>query len=242
MREDRLLDVAQRRAGLDSQLGSEQHPGAAERFQSVGWAACLVQRSHQQPPGTLPVRVDLHERLELADASLALAAVELRLGRVLDDRCPQVDEPLHLAHRHRSVGHTLVRLAAKHFGHIPQQADGHLGVATSERLARRCGQPRDPHRVDLDELGIQSIGAIAFEDRRRADGPTQAQDVSLQRLVRGLRPTRRPQRLLQRVHRHPFTDARRECREQCLFRPPQSHHGGAVEQLQRAEDTHLHQR
>ena len=96
-------------------------------------------------------------------------------------------------------------------------------------------------RVDVDELGIQSVAAIAFQNRSRADGPPQTQDMSLQRLACRRRRTRWPQRLEQRVHWHPLTDARRECREQGLFRPPQPHDGGAVEQLQWTEDTHFHQ-
>ena len=240
--EDRLLDVPQRRAWLDPQLVGEQHPDAAERRQRVGWAASLVQRSHQQSPGTLPIRVGLDERLELADASLTLATVELSLGRVFDDGHPQFDEALHLARRHRTLGNTVVRLAAKRFVHIPQHADGHLGVATAQRLARRCDQPGDSRRVDLDELGIQSVPAIALGDRRRTDGPTQPQDVSLQRLARRRRRTRRPQRIHQHVHRNPLTQARRQCGEQRLFRPSQPHHRVAIEQLHGAEDTHLHQR
>ena len=166
----------------------------------------------------------------------------MRLGGVFDDCHPQFDEASHLARWHRSVGHTLVRFAAKRFVHVPQQADRHFGVATSQRLARCCDQPREPRCVDLDKLPIQSIPAIALDDRRRAKLPTQPQDVSLQRLARRRRRTRGPQRLHQGVHRHPLTDARRECCEQRLFRPSQPHHVLAVEQLHRAEDMDLHRR
>jgi hypothetical protein len=125
-----------------------------------------------------------------------LAAVELRLGGILDDCRPHLDEPLHLARRHRSVRHTLVRLAAKRFADVAQQPDRHLGVATAQRLTCCCDQPGHPFRIDLDKLGIQSIPATNLDDRRRAEGPTQPQDVSLQRLARRRRPTRWPQRLL----------------------------------------------
>ena len=47
-------------------------------------------------------------------------------------------------------------------------------------------------RVDLDKLRIQSIPPSPLDDRRRAEAPTQPQDVSLQRLARGRRRTRGP--------------------------------------------------
>ena len=150
----RIACSTSRRAGPGSTPSSAASSTGRDRMPPARpLGARLVQRPHQQPPGTLPIRVGLYERLELADASLTLATVELRLGGVLDDRDPQFDEPLHLARRHRSVGHALIRLAAKRFGHFLQQADGHLGVPTTQRLARRCHEPVRPRRVDLDESG-----------------------------------------------------------------------------------------
>ena len=71
--EDRLFDVAQCRTGLDPQLGGQLHTGTAIGGQGVRWSTGLVEGDHQLTPGSLAVRVGLHERFEVTDALLPAA-------------------------------------------------------------------------------------------------------------------------------------------------------------------------
>jgi hypothetical protein len=125
----------------------------------------LVQGAHQQPPGPFPVRVDLHERFQFADRSLAAAAAELGVHRVLEDRLPQLGESLHLTRRQRLLRHPFVRLAAKRPTSSREQPERNVPILSAQRLTRLDDQGHHPPSIDLDELRIESIAATELDDR-----------------------------------------------------------------------------
>ena len=237
--EDGLLDGAQRRAGLDAEVGGEGQTGTSEGSERVGRSPGLVERPHQQPPGPLAVRVGLDEGFELADPERAEPPVEVGLGAVLGDRVTHLDETLDLAHRHRALGHAVVGRAAERGGGAGEQPGGSVRIAAAEGFSRLRRQVRHGRGVDLDDLGIESIAAVALDDREPTERSAETHDVGLQGLAPRRRRSLRPQRVGERVDRHRLAHPRCERRQQGLLGGRDPHRRAAVEELDRAEDPHL---
>ena len=78
-----MLQVAQQRTWLKSELGGEYLAGPAIGGKGVGGAAGSIQGEHQLTPRPLSERMAIEQRLEVDDALLAGAARQLGLDRVL---------------------------------------------------------------------------------------------------------------------------------------------------------------
>ena len=239
MVEDGLLDRAQRRAGFDAEVGGEEQTGASEGGERIRRSPGLVERPHQQPPGALAVRVGLDEGFELADPERAEPSFEVGFGAVLGDRVAQFDETLDLSHRHGALGHAVVGRAAERGRGAGEQPGGSLRIAAAEGLSRLRRQVRHGRGVHLDDLGIESIAAVALDDRARTERSAETHDVGLQGLAARRRRSLRPQRVGEDVHRHRLAHPRRERRQQGLLGGRDPHRRAAVEELDRAEDPHL---
>ncbi len=113
MGQDRTLQVAQRRTGLETELRGEQQPNSAIGGEGVGGSSRLVEGEHQLTPRPLAVGMGLNERFQLTDASLTGAAGELGSPSLLDDRRVELLQSLHLPRRQRSLGHVGVWLTAE---------------------------------------------------------------------------------------------------------------------------------
>ena len=228
--QDRPLQVAQRRTGLDSELGGEQQPSAAVGGEGVGGSSRLVEGEHQLAPRPLAVRVALgrtlparrciaHRRRMASSAS----------NRLLDHRRLQLVQSLHLPRRQGGLGHVLVRLAAERLS-SPHASTPTASPASPSAIASRASASSWLTRraSTSTAVGIEPVAAAAFDDRRRPERPPQPGDVPLQRLAGRRRRAARPQRLLQHVDRHPFAGPRSEGGEQRPFArepggPPRSH-------------------
>ena len=148
--QDRTLQVAQRRTGLETELGGEQQSNTAVGGEGVGGSSRLVEGEHQLTPRPLAVGMRLNERFQLTDASLTGAAGELGLERLLDDGRVELVQSLHLPRRQGSLGHVGVRLAAER--RIDSRSTSTTSLARPSAIAWRasassCG---DQPSVDLD--------------------------------------------------------------------------------------------
>jgi hypothetical protein len=94
--EDRALELSQRRAGLQAELGSQPRSGTAVRVERLPLPTAAVQREHQQAEQVLALRVDRDQSLELTDCLPMAAERELRLDPSLRCREHQLLEPRNL--------------------------------------------------------------------------------------------------------------------------------------------------
>ena len=207
MGENGLLDLAERGAGFDAQLGGQHDACPAVGGECIGRPPGSIERPHQQAPGPLPVRIGLHERFELSDAGLPAPTGQLSLDPVFHQRRPQLLQAGDLTCRQRFLLHTLIWLAVERGTRLSQQFDGPLRIPGAHRFTALDDSCGDSGGVDHDNLGIEQIATTAFDDRRRSDGASQPYDFPLQRLARRRRRTVRPQRLRQHLHGHPLTQA-----------------------------------
>ena len=157
MVEDGLLDRAQRRAGLDAEVGGEEQTGASEGGERIRRSPGLVERPHQQPPGPLAVRVGLDEGFELADPERAEPTVEVGLGAVLGDRVaqsrrdagPRPPAPRPRARRRRAGRGTWRRRGRATRRQCPDRRRGGPLAPASPGASRTWRPPRRPRdRVD----------------------------------------------------------------------------------------------
>ena len=86
--QDRRLQLAQRRSGLDTDLLDQHATGPAEGAQRVGLAARAVEGEHQLGPAPLPQRVGGDRLLELGDEQLVAPGREEGIDAVLVGECP----------------------------------------------------------------------------------------------------------------------------------------------------------
>jgi hypothetical protein len=110
--QDRLLEFAQRLAGLDSQLVHE----AVARFrihpQRFRLSPGAVEREHQLPPQPLPQRVSRGQGLELRDQRVVPAEGQLGVDPLLGRHESELFEPFGVGAREVLVGDLRQRLPA----------------------------------------------------------------------------------------------------------------------------------
>ena len=79
--EDRALEGLQLGAGLEPELGIEQHARRLVQLERLRLPPGPVEREHQLAPRPLPQRPLAHEGLELGDQLLGPAQLESRVGQ-----------------------------------------------------------------------------------------------------------------------------------------------------------------
>ena len=126
MGQDRLLELAQLRPGLQAQLLVEAGAEVAVGGERVRLAAEPVEREHLLAAQALAQRVLGDQRLELPRERRVLAAREVGLDALLERQHAQLVEAAHLGLRERLVAELAQDRAA------PQR----------ERLAERLATPR----------------------------------------------------------------------------------------------------
>ena len=102
--QDRLLEAAELRAGLDADLGDEDPASLAVGLERLGLAAAAVEREHELPGQPLAGRVDGDELLQLADELRLAAGREVGLHARLDGGETLLVQPRDLGLRERLEG------------------------------------------------------------------------------------------------------------------------------------------
>ena len=112
MREDRLLEPPQLRAGLERQLLREHTPRLVEGLEGVGLAAAAVEREHQLSPEPLAEGVLVERRANRGDDLAMLSQRERRLELLFERVDSKRLEPPRLRAEPGSVGEPVQRRAA----------------------------------------------------------------------------------------------------------------------------------
>jgi hypothetical protein len=86
LREDRALQIAQRRPRLEPELVDEHAAGFAKRLERLGLTPRAVQREHELRPQPLAERMLRDERLELAHELVVPSELQLELDARLERR------------------------------------------------------------------------------------------------------------------------------------------------------------
>jgi hypothetical protein len=90
--QDGSLEVAQLRAGLDTDLLDEHPAGRLVGGESVGLSAAAIEGDHQLATGPFPQRLGSDERLELAHGLRVMTKGQLRLDPILECAEPELIE------------------------------------------------------------------------------------------------------------------------------------------------------
>jgi hypothetical protein len=125
------LQRAQRRPGVDAELGREQRARSPERGERVRLPVRPVQREHEQPPPLLPQRLVRDQRLQLRHEQRGLAAVEPGGEQPLPGDGAQLGQPGDLGLGPRLAGILAQRRAAPE----PER----LGEQLGRPLRLTCG-------------------------------------------------------------------------------------------------------
>ncbi len=182
------FERAQRRAGVDPQLGREGLPGPAERGQGLPLPARTVVGEGEQPDGVLPQRVRPYMAFEVGNGLRLAPQPELRLGAVLDGDQVELLQPPHLGRGPLLVGELAVgpslpqaeRLVDQR-GRLTVRAGGEAGGAGVEKAR----EPPGVHVVGTEVETVAGRGADQYGRRGPRTPPgfehaAQVGDVDLQ--------------------------------------------------------------
>jgi hypothetical protein len=236
--QDLTLETLECGAGVDPKLIDETRAGLLEGLKCVCLPSGSIEREHQLSAQSLTERVISDEALELWDDLRMPAELELRLDLLLDHRESELLEPRSLRGRELLIPKVRQRLAAEEF-------------ERGSELARTCG------RAVCSRLGDDSLEAVSVQliaipklqsvSRRSCLDPigskplSEGRDVTVQRLLRGLRRPRAPQGPDQFVDRHDLVRPKEQEREQCTLLRPHGRDIFAVGvHLEPAEEPELH--
>ena len=155
--EDRLLELAQLRAGREAELLVQAGAQVAVGRERVRLAAEPVERAHLLTAQALAQRMLGDQRLQLGGEQRVLAALEVGLDALLERQHAQLFQPPHLRLREGLVAELAQRRAApqrerllERLGRLGRAARGEQRaaflVAVGEALARRARPPRRRRR------------------------------------------------------------------------------------------------
>ena len=183
--ENRALYLAQRRTGLDPELGDERPARALKRLKRVGLATAAIQRHHLLCPKALVQGMLCDELLELGDQLGIASTRQVRVNRAL-----QRDEAkLVKARRDRSRARLLGEIGER--GPAPQRQRpaelrrGHAKPPVVERpRARACPAFKDPEVQRAINHGCD-VAAPPRRDHIATQNLTQLRDIRLKHVSSG---------------------------------------------------------
>ncbi len=238
MAHDVDLQLPERRARLEPELGHQRLAPEPIGREGVGLAAAAMEREHQLRPEALAQRMLGDEPLELGDRAQPL--LELGVHQVLQRRHAQLLEPRDVGLRER------VERAIRQRGPAPQRQDP---PQRGGRFARPAGgqgatcviHPRLEHRsVERTGSDAEHVARGGGDERTRfacAERRSQPRDVHLKR-VRGTgRQVVAPQLVDQALRGHHLVGAQQQ-HEQQGAEPSTAHRDGlpVATDVERTED------
>ena len=161
MSQDRLLELAQRTAGLDTELLDEDVAQILVRGERLGLTAGAIQRKHQLRTQALAQRMLAHERLELADQVPVFAELELGVDALLDSRDVQLLEPSNLGLRELLLREVVERRAAPERERFAQERR----CLVRARRGRRLPQALESMQVELAAFDADHVARLLRDDR-----------------------------------------------------------------------------
>ncbi len=236
--QDRRLERAQLRRGLDAEPVDERLVGGAIGLERLGLAAAAVQREHLLAAQALAQRVRAHERLELAGHLVVAPARQVGVDAVGQAREPQVLQARDLRLGEPLARHVGERRAAPQRERAGEGVRGLLGLAAGEHLAAAAVSVLEAVGVERD---AHAVAARLRDQRVLADRGAQPRRHDLHGVAGVLRALALPQLVgdpVQRDDRAAVDQQQREQRE----RAPARHAGAAAVaqlDLDRPEDPDL---
>ena len=220
VRQHGRLELPQPLARLDPELLDQRPARVLVGLQRVRLPVRPVQREHQLRAQALPVRMLVHQPLQLGDHLSVPAQRELGVDRLLGSGHAQVLEPGYLRLRERLVCQVRERRA-------PPQRERAL-----ERLERRSGplgrelspalleQPLEPVRVELVGVDLQLVAVTAGHEHPVRQLLAQPGHVRLQRLHGIRRSALAPQLVDQPLARQRLATVEKQRGEHCAAPVP----------------------
>ena len=138
--EDLLVDAAQQRPRIDTQLVGEQAAGRLVQVQRVGLAAVGVQGTHQLRTQPLPERILRDQAFQLDHDSAVLAAKQVRLDPVLHHRQPPLGEADRGGLPERQIRHVGQRRPPPQSQRPPQSAGRRSRIPGGQLLPAQLSQ------------------------------------------------------------------------------------------------------
>ena len=237
--QNRGLELAKLRAGIDAELVDEGLPRRAVRRKRVRLPPRAVERKHELGPWALAERLCADERLELRDELAMTTQGEVGVDALLEDDRPQLLESCDLGLSEGLVQEVRQRRAAPERERVAQRALGRGAVPSRERGPPFLCQPGEA--VEVDALGLQL--ELVAGSARGDDLPqslSKLRDIDLDGVGRCLGRIARPERLDQLVDRDDAARLERERRqERAWLRPSESDRRSLPRDLGRAEEAYL---
>ena len=165
LREDRALELVQRGAGLDPQLGEERAPRRAVGLERFGLPARAIESQHELPAQPLTQRISRHERLELRHELVVVAERELRLDQILLRPDVQLIESSNLFVCECLVGEVRQRRSPPERQRRPELLGRVDVIAGGERGPALGEQALEAVAVELVGLERERVGAGDRPDR-----------------------------------------------------------------------------
>jgi hypothetical protein len=147
--QDAALELAQRRAGLDTQVAGQDGAQVAIGAQRFGLAPGPVQRQHPVRPQPLAEGMRGGERFEFPDQLPVAAAGQQCLGPRLQRREPPFLQSARLRLRERRVVHVGQGRATPQARCLVQPAGRERAVPGRQRRLPVPGQALEPRRIQL---------------------------------------------------------------------------------------------
>ena len=210
MPQDRLLELPQLLARLETELLREVRAAHAVGLEGLGLPAGAVQRQQQLTPQALPQRMLDHEGLQLADELRVPAGGEIGVDALLECRLTQLLEARDLDLREGLVLQVGQRVPAPERQCLAQLLPGVLGV----RAASIAEQLLEAGKIELRGLDLEEIAGRPRDEPALAQLLSQPRDVYLDALGRRRRRLVPPELVDQAVGRHDLVRVQEQQREQ----------------------------
>ena len=207
LREDLLLQLLQRRAGLDAELVDELAAALLEDIERLGLTPGSIQGEHQLRPAALAVRLDPNERLELGDHLGVPPELQLDLHPLLERLRAQLLEPRDLGLGEGVVGQLGERCPAPERECLVERCAGLRGLACVESVVRPRAQLDEPVEIELARLDAELVPPRPREERLGREELPEVRDVPLEGRRRRGRRLLAPERLDQAVGRDRLVSA-----------------------------------
>ncbi len=235
--EDRLMEGAQPRPGLDAELVDERRPGRRVRRERLRLAAGAVQREHLPAAEPLAQRVLGDEGLELAGQPGGAAALEVGVDPGLQGGDALLVEPGDGGAGERRVGDVGQRRAAPQREGVAQERGGALG----RRRPGLAHEVLEPGQVELRALDAQQVARLARDEPPVAHRTPQPRHVDLDALRDRRRRRLAPDLVDQPVGRDDLVGVQQQDREQgTLARAAERQRAAVRVGLHRSEQPELH--
>ena len=235
----RALELAQRRARLDSEL-VEHAASVLVGVERVLLAPGAIQRKHELLAEPLAIRLGGHERFQLGHDLAVLAEREPRVGAQLERLQAQILER-HRGGAHRAVAEIGERVTAPERKRTGEQLVGVSRRAACERVARVGEVPFEPRDVQLLRLDADTVGVAPGLEPVGADRATQPVDVHLKGADRARRRPVAPERVDEPLARDRRAAPEEELRQKRpLLRAAQCDRAALADHLDRPQQPKFH--